>query len=94
MGIGYASGAFDALAAFDAPAPCDLIASQGGLDERYLQEWLGAMVSGGIVEITVDGDEELFFSAERICSVADPCGRQYKHGSLHTGDSFADNLCS
>ncbi|MCG8531433.1 MAG: class I SAM-dependent methyltransferase [Desulfovibrionales bacterium] len=54
MGIGYASGAFEALAQFDAPASCDDIAAAAGLDARYLLEWLGVMVSGGIVEVSVE----------------------------------------
>ncbi|SIN99066.1 methyltransferase domain-containing protein [Halodesulfovibrio marinisediminis] len=61
MGIGYASGAFEALANFDEPAPCESIALQGGLDERYFQEWLGVMVTGGIVEVTEEYGVELYF---------------------------------
>lgn len=61
MGIGYASGAFEALATFDEPAPCESIALQGGFDERYLQEWLGVMVTGGIVEVVEEGNTELYF---------------------------------
>lgn len=61
MGIGYASGAFEALATFDAPVPCESIALQSALDERYLQEWLGVMVTGGIVEVTEEDGFELYF---------------------------------
>ncbi|MCT4535924.1 methyltransferase domain-containing protein [Halodesulfovibrio sp.] len=69
MGIGYASGAFEALGKFDAPASCESIALQGGLDERYLQEWLGVMVSGGIVEVSepeTDGEELYFLPKEYV----------------------------
>lgn len=58
MGIGYASGAFEALAAGNEPEPCDVIAERAGLNERYLYEWLGVMVAGGIVTAQVDEDEE------------------------------------
>ena len=33
------------------PATSPEIADGAGLDERYVREWLGAMVTGGIVEI-------------------------------------------
>jgi len=60
MGIGYASGAFEALSMFEEPATCESIALQGGLDERYLKEWLGVMVTGGVVEIFEEDEEELY----------------------------------
>lgn len=60
MGIGYACGAFEALSKFDEPAPCESIAMQGGLDERYLKEWLGVMVTGGIVEVFEEDDDEFY----------------------------------
>ena len=62
MGIGYASGAFEALAACNEPEPSDVIAERAGLNERYLYEWLGVMVAGGIVTVQEDENEqERFF---------------------------------
>ena len=55
MSIGHRTGLFDAMAGMksgDAAA----IAATAGLQERYVREWLGAMVTGGIVEY----DGELF----------------------------------
>lgn len=48
-GLGHQSGLFDTMARL-APAPSEEIARAAGLNERYVREWLGAMVVGGIVE--------------------------------------------
>ena len=47
--IGHRTGLFDAMAKMP-PATSAEIAAAAGLDERYVREWLGAMVTGGIVE--------------------------------------------
>jgi len=46
--IGHKTGLFEALAT--APDTSQRIADRAGLDERYVREWLGAMVTGGIVQ--------------------------------------------
>jgi SAM-dependent methyltransferase len=46
--IGHRTGLFTALAA--GPATSDELAARGNLHERYVREWLGAMVTGGIVD--------------------------------------------
>jgi SAM-dependent methyltransferase len=46
--IGHRTGLFPELAT--GPATCDEIAARSGLTERYVREWLAAMVTGGIVE--------------------------------------------
>ncbi|MHC4393926.1 MAG: class I SAM-dependent methyltransferase, partial [Planctomycetota bacterium] len=52
--IGYETGLFDVMA--DLPASTsEEIASAAGLNERYVREWLGAMVTGGIIERNCDG---------------------------------------
>lgn len=62
MGLGYRTGLFDAMDTFDTPRPVTDIAAAAGLDPRYVKEWLGVMVSGGIVEITRDTDgRDAFF---------------------------------
>ena len=53
VSIGHRTGLFDALAELP-PASSQQIASHAGLDERYVREWLAAMVSGGIVEYLAD----------------------------------------
>src|SRR3954462_12455358 len=45
--IGYRTGLFEAAAA--GPAPSLDLAARAGLDERYVREWLGGMVTGGIL---------------------------------------------
>jgi SAM-dependent methyltransferase len=49
LSIGHRAGLFDAMAQLGF-ASCKEIASQAGLHERYVREWLGAMTTGGIVE--------------------------------------------
>lgn len=47
--IGHRTGLFDQMAAMQ-PSTSAGIASATGLNERYVREWLGAMVTGRIVE--------------------------------------------
>jgi SAM-dependent methyltransferase len=49
MSLGHRTGLFDAMA--DLPsADAGTIAKTAGLNERYVREWLGAMVTGKVVE--------------------------------------------
>jgi 2-polyprenyl-3-methyl-5-hydroxy-6-metoxy-1,4-benzoquinol methylase len=48
--VGHRTGLFDAMAGHE-PATSQAIADAAGLDERYVREWLGAMVTGGVVEL-------------------------------------------
>ena len=59
LGLGYELGLFEAL---DGAGPLTLeeLAAKAEVDPRYLREWLGAMVSGGVLEVTSEDD-----SAER-----------------------------
>ncbi len=52
IAIGHRTGLFEAAAR--GPATSAGLAERAGLDERYVREWLGAMVTGGIVD-HVDG---------------------------------------
>jgi 2-polyprenyl-3-methyl-5-hydroxy-6-metoxy-1,4-benzoquinol methylase len=52
--IGHRTGLFDAMAGLSAPATTQQIADAAGLSERYVREWLGAMVAGKIVEYSPD----------------------------------------
>jgi len=49
LSVGHRAGLFDTMAGM-APATSARIAGAAGLDERYVREWLGAMVTGGVVE--------------------------------------------
>ena len=48
-GLGHESGLFDVMAGLR-PSTSEEIARAAGLDERYVREWLGAMVTGGVVD--------------------------------------------
>jgi len=48
--IGHRTGLFDAMSALP-PSTADAIAEKAGLNERYVREWLGAMVTGGVIEV-------------------------------------------
>lgn len=47
--IGHRTGLFDAMAGLP-PSTSHEVASAAGLDERYVREWLAAMVVGGVIE--------------------------------------------
>jgi 2-polyprenyl-3-methyl-5-hydroxy-6-metoxy-1,4-benzoquinol methylase len=49
LSIGHRTGLFDSMAN-SAPSTSAQIARSAQLNERYVREWLGAMVTGGIVE--------------------------------------------
>ncbi|MQS16674.1 methyltransferase domain-containing protein [Streptomyces kaniharaensis] len=48
-GLGHETGLFDVMAGME-PATSEEIARAAGLSERYVREWLGAMVTGGVVD--------------------------------------------
>ena len=48
--VGHRTGLFDAMAAVSV-GTSQQIAEQAGLNERYVREWLGAMVTGGVVDL-------------------------------------------
>ncbi|MFW5739952.1 MAG: class I SAM-dependent methyltransferase [Myxococcota bacterium] len=48
LSLGHRSGLFDTMAQLPPSTP-EAIASAAGLQPRYVKEWLGAMVTGGIV---------------------------------------------
>ncbi len=55
MSIGHKVGLFDAMASM-APGSTDEIAARAGLHERYVREWLGAMLTGGVVDYDAGSD--------------------------------------
>ena len=54
MAIGYETGLFDAMDALGEAATVSAISEKAQLDHRYIQEWLGVMVCGGIIELVTD----------------------------------------
>ncbi|HIK17210.1 MAG TPA: class I SAM-dependent methyltransferase [Leptolyngbyaceae cyanobacterium M33_DOE_097] len=54
ISIGHQTGLFDTLATLP-PATSQQIADAAGLNERYVREWLGAMVTGRFVEYNPAG---------------------------------------
>ncbi|MBN9117778.1 MAG: class I SAM-dependent methyltransferase [Planctomycetes bacterium] len=53
--LGHRTGLFDAMDRFALHATAREIAAEAGLSERYVREWLGAMVTGGVVEYDPSG---------------------------------------
>src|SRR5215217_862123 len=53
---GHRTGLFDAMAGLP-PSTSEQIATAAGLKERYVREWLAAMVVGRIVEHNPEGPE-------------------------------------
>ncbi len=49
LSVGHRTGLFDTMARVGT-ADAATIAKEGGLNERYVREWLGAATTGGIVE--------------------------------------------
>jgi 2-polyprenyl-3-methyl-5-hydroxy-6-metoxy-1,4-benzoquinol methylase len=50
VSVGHRTKLFDTLRGLP-PATSDEIASAAGLNERYVREWLGAMVTGGVIDV-------------------------------------------
>jgi len=62
MALGYRTRLFDVMDEFELPQTASFIANKAGLDVRYIEEWLGVMVSGGIVELSQSSSgEDLFY---------------------------------
>jgi 2-polyprenyl-3-methyl-5-hydroxy-6-metoxy-1,4-benzoquinol methylase len=51
--LGHRSGLFDAMRD-QPPMRSEEIAARANLNERYVREWLGAMVTAGVVEVDAD----------------------------------------
>lgn len=80
MAIGCRTGLFEVMDGYGSPKTISAIAGKAGLNARYVKEWLGVMVCGGIIELTVtDVGENLFFLPE-------------EHGDLIAARSGHDNM--
>lgn len=51
LAIGYRTGLFEAMQALPEAGDAHAIAAAAGLNRRYVEEWLGIMATGGIVEL-------------------------------------------
>ncbi len=56
MGIGYRARLFDVMDEMDGPASIEDIAGRAARDIRYVKEWLGVMVCGGVVVLSHSED--------------------------------------
>jgi hypothetical protein len=54
ISIGHKTGLFDTLSKLQVPSNSEEIAKSSNLNERYVREWLGAMVVGGIINYESD----------------------------------------
>ena len=54
ISIGHQTNLFDVMSRLSSPATTTEIAKAANLNERYVREWLGAMVTGKIVEYNLD----------------------------------------
>ncbi len=50
LSVGHRAGLFDVMSKLP-PTTSEEIAARAGLNERYIREWLGAMVTAGVVDV-------------------------------------------
>lgn len=80
MALGYRTRLFDVMDGFESPQTASAIAKKAGLNERYVKEWLGIMVSGCIVDLSLSSSgEDLFYLPK-------------EHGGLITRRAGSSNL--
>jgi ubiquinone/menaquinone biosynthesis C-methylase UbiE len=72
ISIGHRTGLFDAMREMTS-GTTDEIASKAGLNQRYVREWLGAMVTGRIVEID-SATERFSLAPEHAAFLTRPAG--------------------
>ncbi|MEJ2642123.1 MAG: class I SAM-dependent methyltransferase [Desulfosarcinaceae bacterium] len=65
LSIGYRAGIFDRMDTLDAPCSLTQLSARTGVNARYLKEWMGVMVCGGVVELHHDADGEERFLLPR-----------------------------
>ncbi len=75
ISIGHRTGLFDTMSVMGW-TDSNKLAEQAGLNERYVREWLGAMATGGVVEVDDSGRYRL----------------PEDHAQLLTRDTDLDNL--
>jgi hypothetical protein len=72
ISVGHRTGLFDSMRGLP-PATSQEIADKAGLNERYVREWLGAMVTGGVIEIE-PATNKFVLPGEHAAFVTRPAG--------------------
>jgi len=72
ISVGHRTGLFDVMRDL-APSTCAEIARKAGLNERYVREWLGAMVTGRVIDISGDG-QRFSLPSQRAAFLTRPAG--------------------
>jgi SAM-dependent methyltransferase len=67
LAIGYQTGLLDAMDRMESPQTAECIADESGLNSRYIEEWLGVMVTGKIVELSVMPEGENRYYLPKYC---------------------------
>jgi 2-polyprenyl-3-methyl-5-hydroxy-6-metoxy-1,4-benzoquinol methylase len=80
--LGHRTRLFDAAAA--GPATSAEIAGRAGLDERYVREWLGAMVTGGIVAYDPDSGTYRLPAEHAVCLTGEGAMNMAPFSQLNT----------
>ncbi|HEY7535637.1 MAG TPA: transcriptional regulator, partial [Thermodesulfobacteriota bacterium] len=62
ISIGHRTGLFDTMAGIS-PSTSEQIAAEAKLNERYVREWLGAMVTGRVIDYNPE-DRTYFLPSE------------------------------
>jgi len=62
MAIGYKKRLFDVMQKEGKPLSCSMIAAKAAVNKRYVQEWLGVMCTGKIIDIIKDEDGQNLYS--------------------------------
>ncbi|XP_076463421.1 S-adenosylmethionine-dependent methyltransferase Rv2258c-like [Babylonia areolata] len=73
LALGHELGIFQVIMASPEPMTQAEIAEKGGLKERYVQEWLGCMVAGEVIQMNSESPER-YFIAEDHKGVMDKIG--------------------
>lgn len=60
ISVGYRAGLFETMNHLYHATTSERIAEAAKLNERYVREWLGAMTTGGIVDVDETGMEAAF----------------------------------
>ena len=76
MAIGYKTRIFDGMDELAAPATVSQIAGKTQLNQRYIREWMGIMVSGGIIERVDDpsGEDRFLLPKEHAALITRRAG--------------------
>jgi len=76
IGIGYKNRIFDRMEDINSPVTIIDLALASGLNERYLREWLGIMVTAHIIQLdrTSSGDDTYFLPPEHAAFLTRKAG--------------------